>query len=142
MGSGGRTLRFAAVDDVFLIVHAHVDPDPREWSRLMDESRANVHRLRRCLVSSADSKLTAKQRSDLGEFVKNHECNVAVLVDSAVTRGIVTALGWVTGKYRAFGSDDIEGAVAYLGSGVDPAKIREEMRSMRREMLQAKATPG
>ena|SRR5688572_3361582 len=140
MAAGGRTLRFTLLGDLFLIVHAHVDPDPREWSFLMDESRGNVQRFRRCLVSSGDSKLNAKQRSDLGDFVKSNECTVAVLLDSAVTRGIVTALGWVTGnKYRAFGSDDIERAVTFLGSTLDPAKIREEIRRMLREMQQAPA---
>jgi hypothetical protein len=142
MGSGGRTLRYASVDDIFLIVHAHVDPDPTEWNLLMEQSRASVRRYRRCLVSSADSKLTAKQRNDLGEFVKTNECNVAVLVDSALTRGMVTALGWVTGRYRAFNSDDVEGAVAYLESEVAPAKIREEIRSMRKEMLRGTASAG
>ena len=29
MAGGGRTLRFALVEDLFLIVHARLDPDPR-----------------------------------------------------------------------------------------------------------------
>jgi hypothetical protein len=142
MGSGGRTLRFAQIDDLFLIVHAHADPDPRDWALLMDESRTSARRFRRSLVSSGDAKLTPKQRSELAEFVRGHECKIAVLLDSAITRGMVTALGWVTGKYRAFDSNDIEGAAAYLGTQLEPARIRDEILSMRKEMRQAHAVAG
>jgi len=142
MASGGRTLRFALVEDLFLIVHAPVDPEPRDWSVLMAQSRASARGFRRCLVSSGDAKLTAKQRGELAAFVKGHECKVAVLLDSAVTRGMVTALGWVTGKYRAFGSEDIEGAAAYLGTQLDPARIRDEILTMRREMRHTHAAAG
>jgi len=142
MAGGGRTLRFALVEDLFLIVHAPVDPDPRDWSLLMLESHGSMHRVTRVLVSSADTKLTAKQRGELGDFIKNHECKVAVLVDSAVTRGIVTALGWITGKYRAFASEDIEGALEYLRSRPDSARIRDEIRLMRKEMQHARAAAG
>jgi hypothetical protein len=142
MAGGGRTLRFAVVDDLFLIVHAPVDPDPREWSRLMLESHASMHRVSRVLVSSADSKLTPKQRGELADYVKNHECKVAVLLDSAITRGMVTALGWVTGKYRAFPSDGIEGALSYLSSRLDSATVRDAIRLMRKEMQHAHAAAG
>jgi len=142
MASGGRTLRFARLEDLLLIVHAPIDPDPREWNVLMAESRPKEHGIRRCLVSSADAKLTAKQRGELADFLKHHDCRVAVLLDSAVTRGMVTALGWVTGKYRAFPSNDIEGALAYLDAQLDPARIRDEILAMRREMRQTHATAG
>jgi hypothetical protein len=136
MLSQGRTLRFSKIDDLLLIVHAPVDPDPHEWSVMIQESRAHAFGYRRVLVFGANVRLKASQRSELADFVNSNHVKVAVLVDSAVARGMVTALGWVTGKYRAFPSDDIEAAIAYLGGNLDIAKIRDEVRSIQRDLLQ------
>jgi hypothetical protein len=135
MLSQGRTLRFAKMDDLLLIVHAPVDPDPREWRVMIEESRARAFGCRRVLVFGSNARLTASQRSELADFVKRQDVKVAVLVDSAMARGMVTALGWVTGKYRAFPSGDIEAAVAYLGGNLDISSVREEVRSMQRDLL-------
>jgi hypothetical protein len=139
MPSEGRTLRFTKVDDLLLVVHALVDPDPHEWSAMIAESRARAHGYRRVLVVASNVRLKASQRSELADFVNSNDVKVAVLVDSAVARGMVTALGWVTGKYRAFPTDDIEAAIAYLGGHLDIAIVRDEVRSMQRDLLQGRS---
>ena len=138
----GRTLKFTRIDDLLLIVHSPVDPDLEEWNTLMVESRTIVHPYRRCLVYSADVKLRAKQRSQLADVVNGLDLKVAVLADSAVTRGMVTALGWVTGKYRAFPLEGIEAAVTYLGGNLDPAKVRAEIQTLQRTFSSGKSATG
>jgi hypothetical protein len=134
MASNERTLKFTKIDDLLLIVHAPVNPDPHEWHALMKEGRAHGHLYRRALVLSSNAMLHAKQRSELADFINGRDLKVAVLADSPVARGVVTALGWITGKYRAFPLDGVEAAVAYLGGNLDVARIRDEIGLMKTEL--------
>ena len=139
MAFDGRTLRFSKIDDLLVIVHAPMDPDPGEWKTMIEACRARADSFRRCLVLASSVKLTPSQRGQLAHLVNRQDVKVAVLVDSAVSRGMVTALGWVTGKYRAFAEDGIESAVAYLGGDLNAVRVRDEIRSMQTELGRAKS---
>jgi hypothetical protein len=66
MASDERTLKFSRIDDLFLIVHGPVNPDPRDWKALMEEGRIQGHLYRRALVFSSNVMLNAKQRPGSG----------------------------------------------------------------------------
>ena len=130
---------YAILGDLLIVVHAPINPDPGEWRALMEASRANAHRYGRCLVLAGSVTLTAGQRAELADLVNAKGFRVAVLIDSAVTRGMVTALGWVTGnKYRAFGPRAIDDALGWIGGGLQGSDVQRLVQSMRGQMIEEK----
>jgi hypothetical protein len=143
MASTARSLMFTILGDTLLVVHGPMDPEPEEWRELMAASRSTAQSYRRCLVLAGGVTLKAKQRSELADLVNTNGCRVAVLIDSAIARGMVTALGWVTGnKYRAFAMGAIDDAMAYLGGNLDPVEVHGTIDSMREQMSQRKLATG
>ena len=106
-----------------LMVHSKVQPDPGEWAAHCRDTAALGRAFERILVF-ADVTLTAEQRRDVAEILKNSGTRaVAVVTSSQLTRMIVTALGWMTGVHRAYDPRDIHVALDYLG--VSEAERRE-----------------
>jgi hypothetical protein len=70
--------------------------------------------LRWLLVVAGDARLSPKQRSELHKWFKGMEAEAAVLTNSQVSRGIVTALRWFGIPVRAFPEDDFDKALAAL----------------------------
>jgi hypothetical protein len=103
-------------DEIFLLVIGRDDPTDAEWNAWLAFVAARPVRPRaRVIVHSAGGGPDATQRSALAGTMKERpKTRVAVLVDSAVGRGIVTALGWLYGNFTAFDTPDIAGALSYL----------------------------
>lgn len=58
--------------------------------------------------------ISPAQRQRVTTRMKGRELEAAVIVDGALTRGIITAIGWVLGGVRAFSPDNCDAAHAYL----------------------------
>jgi hypothetical protein len=104
------------------MIHAVFDsPDDNEWRKLLDYLTAHRDTLKGTIVVvHGDNGLTAKQRSGLAEVIKGMRPGFrsAVMTESRVTRGVLTALNWLTKKQDdsgAFALSDFDGAAAFLG---------------------------
>jgi hypothetical protein len=115
-----RTVAYEALGDLFLLVHGPTDPDPQDWEALMKEARN--YRLPKHLVLAGEVRLTPAQRVDVVEYL-HFPCKAAVMLSSPLTRSMVTAIGWLTSKHRAFLMTDLEGALQYLD--IAPERLDE-----------------
>lgn len=115
-----RTIAYQALGDLFLLVHGPTDPDLQDWKALMKEARN--HRLPKHLVLAGEVQLSAPQRVDVVEYF-HFPCKAAVLLSSPLTGSMVTAIGWLTGKHRAFSMTDLAGALQYLD--IAPERLDE-----------------
>jgi hypothetical protein len=61
------------------------------------------------------AQLNGIQRKQVSEVYRRLGLQVAVLADEMLTRGIVTALGWLGVNIKAFSWRDIRAALQYLG---------------------------
>ncbi|MEO1332796.1 MAG: STAS/SEC14 domain-containing protein [Myxococcota bacterium] len=98
---------------------------PAVADRLYDESTALTHANPDTLVhmlgptpSPVVRKRMADRQRDLDQrYPTDENRRVAVITDSATTRGAVTALGWITGGHmRGFASARIDDAATWLRS--------------------------
>ena len=115
-----RTMACHDLGEVFLLVHGPMNPDPQEWATLLQDARKK--RQPKHLVIAGEVELTPRQRAQVAETL-DYPCRAAVMLSSPITRGMVTAIGWLTGKHRAFSMTDLAGALAYLD--VAPERYNE-----------------
>jgi len=117
------TFGYDYVDDMMITVHKDVDPTQEDWSRMLTDLKVKARELRSSLVLAGSIKLTARQRKELADTVGGSKLKVAVMTESAVTRGILRAIGWLGGptNVRPFAMKDLGGALDFL-------EIREPRR--------------
>jgi hypothetical protein len=123
--------RFACtiVDGVVLGVHAKEDPSDADWHQYVSATRdvLESHGSVKVLAYSMGGGPNAVQRTKANELFKDRPQHVAVMLNSALTRGIVTALSWFNPKIRAFNLDQLDDACKYLEL---PAETAAEIRRM------------
>jgi|SRR5690606_39048597 len=73
------------------------------------------------------AKLSAMHRKQLVEITKDKQ--IVTIVDNAITRGIVTALGWFGINVKSFSRKDIRKAIESLDvAGLTPDEIEAETK--------------
>jgi len=116
-------------------VHYAAPPTDDEWERWMQLVRDRDGQQVRTMVEAHQAGgPNAKQRRLLEETVRGVDIMTAVLTDSVVTRGIVTAIAWLNISLRAFAPDQHAAAMTYLGLSEDErAYAMNELPRLRRE---------
>jgi hypothetical protein len=110
----GRTLAFQRVANCIVLVHVEKDPTDSEWDEYVQFFASNIDT--RVLVFSKGGAPSAAQRDKLKRVVDKHGKRVvtAVMTDSQLARGVMTALKWFLKDMSAFPAKDFEGALKYL----------------------------
>ena len=73
-------------------------------------------------MSSGDFQIDSLQRKTAADIVKARKFRCAVVVDSVITRGVLTALGWIGVQLKSFPPSQTRDALEYLavpGRSVD-----------------------
>jgi hypothetical protein len=122
-------------DDILLCVGGNQEPTDREFAEYYEycEKRWPPH-LSCTLVVTGDAGLNAKQRDAINKLIKTRKVppKVAIVTDSTMVRGVVTALSWFNSGTKAFPTGKLHEALAYLGvqGGGNIAKVVLEVRKM------------
>ncbi len=133
------TMRYAPQGQVFVTVHGTEPPSDDEWARYLEVSKTHFGSLRASVVITEGGGPNSRQRALLTErYPEFGPVPVAVVSDSPMTRGIVTALHWLGKNIRAFRPTDLAGAFEYLSVPVAEreallhrvAVLRSELRSI------------
>lgn len=130
-------MAIARSDRLFTVVYGVDAPTEEEWTRCLALFREREGRETRFLVESRGGGPDAKQRKTLAETLRNADTRVAVMTDSIVARGILTALAWLGLPQRGFALHDLRAASEYLGlsseelqhAGEELARLRYELGS-------------
>jgi hypothetical protein len=89
----------------------------------------------RFLVETRGGGPDAKQRKVLAEAMKGEDTRVAVMTDSLLARGILTALAWLGLPQRGFAMDDLRAAGPYLElSSEELRHAADELPRLRSEL--------
>lgn len=109
-------LACAVVEDVHIAVHGSLNPDETDWEGYLSAARKILenHTQPRVLVFTYGGNPSGLQRSQLNKINEGLSPRVAVMVNSRVARGAVTALGWFNPNLRAFSLDDMDPALEHL----------------------------
>jgi len=107
-------MAISRTDRVYALVYGEESPTDEEWTHCVALCRERAGRDSRFLVETRGGGPDAKQRRMLAEAMHNEDTRVAVLTDSFVARGILTALAWLGLPQRGFGLQDLRAAGSYL----------------------------
>ncbi len=116
-------------------------PSDEEWNAVVDHLEDCLPRLIGVLaIAVGESGPNTVQRARLNAVLEKmpEETHFALLSDSRVTRGILTAINWLSGRQRqshVFSADDLEGALETLR--LTPAQAQE----VRAAVVRLKAQP-
>nr|WP_206607121.1 hypothetical protein [Sandaracinus sp.] len=108
-------MAFKLVENVMLLVHTNRPPSDEEWGEYVEAVDAQGAAPLAQLVHTQGGSPNAKQRGAFTKMLAGRTVPVAVLNDSALVRGAVTAIAWFNPSLRAFKSADIDAALQYLG---------------------------
>jgi hypothetical protein len=115
-----ETLAFEFTNEFLIIVHTAVVPSDEDWRRMVDHTLAQAA-LRGTLVVSPGAKPNPTMRSDIRSMHEHFGTKTAVITDSVVSKGVMTALSWFNVPIKGFSPDQLDEALTYLG--------REDMRA-------------
>lgn len=131
---------------VILSIHGLAPPSEVEWDRylaLCDDLRGRVqgdYSRTRGLSISAGGGPTASQRKKLVRFLDGQSPLVAVVTESTVGRGVVTALSWFNASIKAFAPHKLGDAEQHLKlASATSLLVRRELEAMAVSLPGAKA---
>jgi hypothetical protein len=117
-----RTCVYRPSGRIMILVHGEANVTREEWSDLRRLAEENYRkpadeRVNGYLIVTDGGGPTSAQRAEVSEYWQGKEApKFAVVSDSALVRGIVTALQWLKlSKMTAFRSANIDSAIAHVG---------------------------
>ena len=132
----GKSLLFEDVGTVFVQVVSDAATDA-DWNAMLDRMVANDYPLLRVLVSADGGSPNAAQRQRLADRIGKRPQRGAILTESAVVRGAITAIRWFNPSIdtRAFSPKAFDEAAAFLDVPTsERAALRGAIDRMRRQL--------
>ena len=118
------------VSPIYLVIHAPTPPSQDEWSAYLQDMETVADQIRGIVVTSVggSSGPNARQRQEAAELWEKHggPPPIAVVTESAVQRGIVTAFNWFFSKpMRVFSPKQASAAFEYVHA---PPQVCQDLR--------------
>ena len=111
------SMSWAMYESVLFVAQRAGIPPAADWSEYAKD--AGGVPFTGVLVVGEGNKLSPTQRADMGRLLRRNGARNAVVTGSAVSRGVMIAVGWLGVKVRAFAPADFNGAFDYLGLPVE-----------------------
>ena len=110
----GQSISFGCAERIFVVAQGEEAPSLDDWEQCVRALDAELAELKGVLLFSAGGGMNAKQREQMAELVKRGRLRVAVLTNSKIVRGAVTAMSWFEIPIEAFDCNDESRALDYL----------------------------
>lgn len=109
-------MAFEMFPDVAIVVHGAEPPTDAEWDAYLDAYLRDSMGPRPVFVVTSGGGPNSRQRARMNERLpKARQARAAVLTESHVARGIITALQWVGAlNLKGFAPEDAVSALRYL----------------------------
>ena len=131
---------FKVVEGVLVLVHDEDCPGDEEWFTYVQEIKRQGAFLLPEIVLTRGGRPNSLQRKLLTDVLGGRAMKVAVLSDHTMVRGVITAISWFNRDIRAFGAQDLPGAIAYLGLPMAHlGLVRGTIASLQEELTQKAA---
>lgn len=101
---------------VMVVVHSAHAPSPKEFNDFIAELAKHDPEKIRLVVYTKGASLDGLQRKKMIDTLGGRQCTIAVLSDSAIVRGAVTALSWFNSKIKAFAPDRLPDAFQHINA--------------------------
>lgn len=136
MATEPRHMRTEIVDGVLLVVHGHEPPTDEEWEAYLGQVKLVVATGRpRAIAVTEGGAPSLSQRTQLNRILRGTRAVGAVVSESSLVRGIVTALSWFNRGVRSFSPDALDDACAHLGlSDAQVHQLRGRLDALRESL--------
>ncbi len=133
-----KTMAYRLVGEISLLVHSTRAPSDHEYDGYLEFIATLPPQIRRSMVVTPGPGPNARQRAKTNEVLKARkqmDAKVAVVTDSTMVRGIVTALSWFNREIRVFSMAKIHDALRYLNANPEEAsRLLIQLRMMQAEL--------
>jgi hypothetical protein len=133
-------IAFVVIDEILVLYYTERDPSDPEWDAWIAQINRREHRA--MLILTEGGAPNARQRAkmvretDYGAALRPP---MALLTDSMLLRGMMTAFAWLYGKaqpLRAFPRRRVDEAVAFLGVPVAPERVQAVLEVLSKKLSQ------
>ncbi|NJK33399.1 MAG: hypothetical protein HC927_13910 [Deltaproteobacteria bacterium] len=127
------SLSWAIAGDV-LIAFNRPHPIPDDVFELFIKTIPTYQYAKLLATSTGPANISSTQRKHFSEIFRS--AKVATVSDHRLTRGVITAMGWLGLDIKAFGWDRLRDAVEYLDPrGVTPAELNGVTLKLREKSM-------
>ncbi len=134
---GNATHEWLVVGDVLVTCSRDGVIDDANWANYMEFLNSSAKFRINLSLTSSKASITAIQRKAASDVLKARNVTAIVLTDSALARGIVTALTWLGTNVRAYSYADVPQAIRALEVSDDVGK---EITAVVQEFIAANPT--
>ncbi len=124
-----QTIEHAVVDHLLLVCAGDNAPTDEEFSNMVKTISSLSARVTGILVLAGTKRPTSSQRSEMVSVLRGRKLRIAMVSDSRVARGALTAIGWFVSGVKAYKAEEVERALAYLE--VDKADVERFLLKLR-----------
>jgi hypothetical protein len=125
-------MSFAREGRTFIVAHGRDNATPEEWSAFVHALESELPNVSGVLVFTAGATINARQREQIELLTKRGDLRMAVLTDSVMARGVVTALSWFNVQIKAFAPHDEQHALDHLQvAPAERAAVRATLRDIK-----------
>lgn len=131
------TMAWCRLGNIAVGVHNPGQPSDQEWEGWLGMCREMIEQgqLQGCLVWTAGGAPNSKQRAMVKSVPGLLPVPIAIMTDSRVARGVITALSWLGKAIKPFPANDLQGALEYLGSQQAAAEVQAEIDALRSRVM-------
>lgn len=110
-------------------------PTEEDWWKLIDEMK-KLDIEETCFMALTEGGApNAAQRRLLNEVLQGKSRPTAIVSQSSLVRGVVTALGWFNSRIKVYSPTELDEALRWLGlSQVEAYMARAEIRTLRAKL--------
>lgn len=139
----GTTLGYDGIGSIVLFVIGDQPPERDEWKAYVDfvKERAKLHDKIRLVVLAGSGAPDAVQRKQLNDAVTMKQLRTAVVSDSIVARGVVTAFRWYGLELDAFKGSAMGDAFQYVAATPEEVDwLQRTVRAIRADLSRPHAS--
>ena len=130
-----RRMKWELVDKVLVLVQGEGVASDVEWNAFLDDYDKQSTLLQSMLWHLPSIGPSSAQRRRLSEIHARHPLAIAVLTNSQLARGAVTALSWLGVTVKTFDPAQEEAALTHLGLSPRTRELLlKQLASLRREL--------
>ena len=130
--------KWSVVGDLLISVTSAGVVSDQDWQQFMKALRTEpVTKYLAGTLGKAEA--TSTQRKEGAEVMMRRGLRVAVITDDAITRGIITAVGWLGANVSSFNWSNIDAALSYLNvTEVQASRAHDTLAILRAAVETAK----
>ena len=135
-GATAKSMSFDRAGKTFVAVQGAKAAAPKEWNAFITAFEEQLSEVSSLLIFSAGASIDIREREQLERLLTRGRLRVAVLTDSKVVRGAVTALSWFKIPIKSFAENEVELALDHIRvQKADRARVYTTLAQLKAALL-------